>query len=356
MNREYNDNKTYNFALDELRFSEEAKSRMVDHLMAAAEQPEQPVAIHRVRRFPRIAAVGVAAALVLCIGAGATGVFKSASDAFAGVFGPTADTEIIDQIGHPIGASDTSNGVTVTADAILFDGYNYLISYTLEKEDGSSFDLTTNPDTGLLDLNWADANSDIGLFGGAIGNSYFYDADPNDNAIQYVETRSFDDAVKVGGTAKIKLHDLQEFSNASTESTLVKGTWSLKFKLDAGNSAKELPAGQNLTVNGMNATVDKLVISPIGYNFTYTVAEQAKFEDAPSGKAPQSQRDTWDAFSVPLSVTLKDGTVIDLNSTSGSMEPDNGETVCTRMGTFDTILPLDEVASVTIGDTTIPVE
>ena len=106
----------------------------------------------------------------------------------------------------------------------------------------------------------------------------------------------------------------------------------------------------------MNATVDKLVISPIGYNFSYTVAEQAKFEDAPSGKAPQSQRDTWDTFSVPLSVTLKDGTVIDLNSTGGSMEPDNGETVCTRMGTFDTILPLDEVASVTIGDTTIPVK
>ena len=356
MNREYNDNKMYNSALDELRFSEEAKSRMVDRLMTAAEQPEQPVTIHRVRRFPRIAMVGVAAALVLSIGAGATGVFKSAGEAFAGVFGPTADTEIIDQIGHPIGASDTAGGVTVTADAILFDGYNYLISYTLEKEDGSSFDLTTNPDTGLLDLYWADANSDIGLFGGAIGNSYFYDADPNDNAIQYVETRSFDDAVKVGGTAKIKLHDLQKFSNDGTESTLVKGTWSLKFKLDAGNSAKELPAGQNLTVNGMNATVDKLVISPIGYNFTYTVAEQAKFEDAPSGKAPQSQRDTWDAFSVPLSVTLKDGTVIDLNSTGGSMEPDNGETVCTRMGTFDTILPLDEVASVTIGDTTIPVK
>ena len=73
MNREYNDNKMYNSALDELRFSEEAKSRMVDRLMAAAEQPEQPVAIHRVRRFPRIAAVGVAAALVLSIGAGATG-------------------------------------------------------------------------------------------------------------------------------------------------------------------------------------------------------------------------------------------------------------------------------------------
>ena len=48
MNREYNDNKMYNSALDELRFSDEAKSRMVNRQMAAAEQPEQPVTIHRV--------------------------------------------------------------------------------------------------------------------------------------------------------------------------------------------------------------------------------------------------------------------------------------------------------------------
>ena len=226
MNREYNDNKMYNSALDELRFSEEAKSRMVDRLMAAAEQPEQPVAIHRVRRFPRIAAVGVAAALVLSIGAGATGVFKSASDAFAGVFGPTADTEIIDQIGRPIGASDTAGGVTVTADAILFDGYNYLISYTLEKEDGSAFDCTKNPDTGLLNVYWNRADSNIGLNAqGAIGSSYFYDENPNDNAIQYVETMSYTDAVTTGGTAKIMLGDLTAVTDNGAETkTIADGT------------------------------------------------------------------------------------------------------------------------------------
>ena len=59
MNKEYNDNKEYKNALDELHFSEEAKNRMVDRLMERAEQPVP----RRVRRFPRIAAVGVAAAL-----------------------------------------------------------------------------------------------------------------------------------------------------------------------------------------------------------------------------------------------------------------------------------------------------
>lgn len=367
MNREYNDNKMYNSALDELRFSDEAKSRMVNRLMAAAEQPEQPVAIHRVRRFPRIAAVGVAAALVLSIGAGATGVFKSASDAFAGVFGPTADTEIIDQIGHPIGASDTSNGVTVTADAILFDGYNYLISYTLEKEDGSAFDCTKNPDTGLYDLYWKRSDSTIGRgVDGASGSSYFYDENPSDNAIQYVETMSYNDAVQTGGTVKITLHDLQEFSNDGTESTLVKGTWSLKFKLDAGNSAKELPAGQAIEVNGLSASVDKVVISPIGYHVVYTVDGEATFdtlydengEEIPqeSGREPAGVCSTWESYAAKLLVTKTDGTVLDFSDCGGSMDPHDGNTVCTRQGTFDTILPLDEVASVTIGDTTIPVE
>lgn len=367
MNREYNDNKMYNSALDELRFSEEAKSRMVDRLMAAAEQPEQPVAIHRVRRFPRIAAVGVAAALVLSIGAGATGVFKSASDAFAGVFGPTADTEIIDQIGHPIGASDTAGGVTVTADAILFDGYNYLISYTLEKEDGSAFDCTKNPDTGLYDLYWKRADSTIGSnVDGRSGSSYFYDENPSDNAIQYVETMSYNDAVQTGGTVKITLHNLQEFSNDGTESTLVKGTWSLKFKLDAGNSAKELPAGQTIEVNGLSASVDKVVISPIGYHVVYTVDGEATFdtlydengEEIPqeSGREPASVSSTWESYSAKLLVTKTDGTVLDFSDCGGSMDPHDGNTVCTRQGTFDTILPLDEVSSVTIGDTTIPVK
>ena len=358
MNKEYNDNKQYNSALDELRFSDEAKARMVDRLMAAAEKPEQPVSVHRVRRFPRMAAVGVAAALVLSIGAGATGVFKSAGDAFAGVFGPTADTEIIDQIGHPIGASDTANGVTVTADAILFDGYNYLISYTLEKDDGSAFDCTKNPDTGVLNLFWDRADSSIGLNAqGAIGSSYFYDENPNDNAIQYVETMSYNDSVQTGGTAKITLGDLSvPDGETGGLKTIAKGTWHLKFKLEAGNCAVELPAGQSIHVDGKNAVISKIILSPIGYNFVYTVDGTAQFEDTESGMEPDSNRDTWDAFSAALSITKKDGTVVDLSDYGGSMDPQDGRTVCTRQGTFDTIIPVDEMASVTIGDATIAVQ
>ena len=395
MNKEYNDNREYKNALDELHFSEEAKNRMVERLMERAEQP----APRRVRRFPRIAAVGVAAALVLSIGAGASGVLKSASEVFAGVFGPTADTEIIDQIGRPIGASDTSNGVTVTADAILFDGYNYLISYTLEKDDGSAFDCTKNPDTGLYDLGWKRSDSTIGRgVDGATGSSYFYDADPSDNAIQYVETMSYNDTVQTGGTAKITLSDLSVMNSETGEmQTIAKGSWRLKFKLEADNSAVELPAGQTIEVNGLSASVDKVVISPIGYHVVYTVDGEATFdtlydengeeipqengrepagacsvispigyhvvydengEEIPqeSGREPAGVSSTWESYAAKLLITKTDGTVLDFSDCGGSMDPHDGKTVCTRQGTFDTVIPLDDIASVTIGSVSIPIE
>lgn len=395
MNREYNDNKEYKNALDELHFSEEAKNRMVDRLIERAEQP----APRRIRRFPRVAAVGVAAALVLSIGAGASGVLKSASEVFAGVFGPTADTEIIDQIGHPIGASDTSNGVTVTADAILFDGYNYLISYTLEKDDGSAFDCTKNPDTGLYDLGWKRSDSTIGRgVDGATGSSYFYDEDPSDNAIQYVETMSYNDTVQTGGTVKITLGDLSVMNSETGEmQTIAKGSWRLKFKLEADNSAVELPAGQTIEVNGLSASVDKVVISPIGYHVVYTVDGEATFdtlydengeeipqengrepagtcsvispigyhvvydengEEVPqeSGREPAGVCSTWESYAAKLLITKTDGTVLDFSDCGGSMDPHDGKTVCTRQGTFDTVIPLEDIASVTIGGVSIPIE
>ena len=55
MNREYNDNKMYNSALDELRFSDEAKSRMVNRLMAppSSRSSRLPFIVYAVFRASR---------------------------------------------------------------------------------------------------------------------------------------------------------------------------------------------------------------------------------------------------------------------------------------------------------------
>ena len=72
MNRAYNDNKEYTEAMAGLKFSDEAKARMVQNLLDAQEQAADnvvPMPRARKRRLPRIAAVGVAAAVVLTVGA-----------------------------------------------------------------------------------------------------------------------------------------------------------------------------------------------------------------------------------------------------------------------------------------------
>lgn len=356
MNRAYNDNKEYTEAMAGLKFSDEAKARMVQNLLDAQEQAADnvvPMPRARKRRLPRIAAVGVAAAVVLTVGASATGVLRSASEAFAGVFGPTADTEIIDQIGRPVGASDTDNGVTVTADAILFDGYNYMLTFSVVKDDGTPFDVETIPDTnGKLDVFWDRWSSDIGLnTTGGHGGSYFYDENPDDAAIQYVETMSYDEAVKTGGTVKMMFGDLRNM-----DETIAEGTWNLKFKLEAGDLSVELPAGQTFELNGMDATIDKLVISPFGYYLRYTVDEEAYFEPATSGQEPEQHQQERAKFDVPRTLRCKDGTEIDLMTGAGSMKQESGNTICIRADVFGTVIPLEDVESVTVQGVKIPVQ
>lgn len=354
MNRAYNDNKEYTDALDGLLFSDEAKARMVQNLLDAAGEgmPMREKPRKRKFRLPRVAAVGVAAALVLGIGAGASGVLKTAGEAFSSVFGSTADTEIIDQIGRPIGASDTDNGVTVTADAILFDGYNYMITYSIAKDDGSTFTVApveANP--AVLDAFWDIWSSDIGLnTSGGHGGSWFIDDDPTDNAIQYVDTMSYDDMVKTGGTVKVTFGNLRNM-----DGTILEGEWNLKFKLEAGDLSTQLPAGQSVKVGGKDATVEEIRLSPIGYRIVYTVSGTAAAAPAPSGQESAEQQQAWEDLDINPVLHLADGTAIDLSESGGSRENQGEQTRCIRSGVFNRIIPLEDVVSLTLGGVEIPV-
>ena len=364
MNRVYNDNKEYTDALDGLRFSDEAKARMVQNLLDAAGEsaPQLEKPRGRKSRLPRVAAVGVAAALVLGIGAGASGVFKTAGEAFSGVFGPTADTEIIDQIGRPIGASDTDNGVTVTADAIIGDKYHYAITYSIVRDDGEAFDidLSKTVGDGLLPLNFAEEDTTLmGYFGGTHGGSYFYDADPNDPSIQYVETREISDGDVHGHTVQAKFSDLYVFDEDMNRTVIAEGDWSFKFNLDFEDTSINLPAGQTFDLNGMTATIDQITLSPLALRVDYTVDSEVQWdENAQSGK--QSDHDSAQMQKyfddVQISINKADGTSLDMSYAGGSIKPQGGKTVCQKGDIFSEIIPLENIVSLTIGSVEIPVQ
>lgn len=319
-------------------------------------------------RAQRIAAaLGIAA--MLTIGGGtayATGTLARAADSLAAVFGAgPAQTELIDRIGRPIGASCTSNGITITADAIIGMRHAYAVVYTIEKDDGTAFDQLTMNENGHYNL-FLEGGGNInaltalrlGVQGGH-GGAYTFDADPSDNAIQLMEMMSLTgtDASLSGETLHfdaIKLLYMPTSADGQRDlpvETIATGDWNMSFKIDYDDLSVDLPAGQSFTVNGHNAVVDELAISPLGATITYTV-DAVDGPSEPTGLETNSEsRAGYGNFSV----TFTDGTTEEIGSGYGSWRED-GKTVVQKTRLFDQIRDVDDIASITVGDLTVPIQ
>lgn len=336
--------KTYRESMNELRFSPQQKQEMIDQLMNQSVRPPRGRAIP----LRRICALGAAAALAgaLCLGAAASGALKPAAQAFAAVFGTApAQTEIIDRIGRPLDARATVDGVTVQADAIIGDTYSYAIVYSIYREDGQP--ITADPDPnrdGALALRFGDWDTDVGHMGGMHGTAWFFDEDPADNAVQFVQLLTADAPLEPG-TATVHLTDLKQ-GIGEDAALLAEGSWELRFDFAFEDSSLELPGGQSFTVNGASAVLNSVAVSPLSLRIDYTVETGLSSSSGTADSAPTPQ---------PVFLTLTDGSRIDLTGFGGGVRPEGDSLRCELSGVFDQILPLDTIESITIGEATIPV-
>lgn len=336
--------KTYRESMNELRFSPQQKQEMIDQLMNQSVRPPRGRAIP----LRRICALGAAAALAgaLCLGATASGALKPAAQAFGAVFGTApAQTEIIDRIGHPLDARATVDGVTVQADAIIGDTYSYAIVYSIYREDGQP--ITADPDPnrdGALALRFGDWDTDVGHMGGMHGTAWFFDEDPADNAVQFVQLLTADAPLEPG-TATVHLTDLKQ-GIGENAALLAEGNWELRFDFAFEDSSLELPGGQSFTVNGASAVLNSVAVSPLSLRIDYTVETGLSSSSGTADSAPTPQ---------PVFLTLTDGSRIDLTGFGGGVRPEGDSLRCELSGVFDQILPLDTIESITIGEVTLPV-
>ena len=257
---------SYTASMGDLHFSNEAKARIAESLRAAAaardaEKNAQPAAPAEVltmparrparphaRRWVRVAA-GLALALVL--GGGATvavavGVLPNPADVLSDVFGAApAQTELLNDVGRPIGASATSNGVTVTAEAVVGDRSNFTVVYDVEFDDPSALEGIEPGEDGTLPL-VAEATLYVDGVNGGGGGSWFFDADPGDGTIQYAETMGFstwNGAGIIGRTMRFWMSEIRAYDAEGGYTTLVTGNWSLKFEMNYVDTTVDLPAG-----------------------------------------------------------------------------------------------------------------
>ncbi|MEG2000245.1 MAG: DUF4179 domain-containing protein [Evtepia sp.] len=331
----------YTRSLDTLRFTAEQKAAIAEQVVASAQKE------HR-RPIRRMTLIAAAVVMLVAVGtAGATGAFKSAVESFSGLFG-VAQTEIIEKIGRPIGASATDNGITITADAIIGDQYNACIIYTIARTDQEPL-LPKGIPVNALQCSGS-AGSSWGDEGGRHGSSYFRDDKPSDNAVQYVQTVSSDTPINKG-TAKANFDDFSYWDEASdTLIPLVSGHWKFRFDIAYEDSAITLGGGAQFQQDGMTFTVDEITLSPIAVRVAYTVDSEVQWSHAPAGRQdPEDSRQSARYLeNVKILLTKTDGTVLDLN-TGGSISTQDGSTACVKSTVLNTLIPLDQLESISVG-------
>jgi hypothetical protein len=306
------------------------------------------------RRRPRFAVAAVAAGLALAVGMGgyayASGQLVSVASAFDDVFlGSTAPTKVRNKVGRPVDAVATSDGVTISADAIMGDEHNYAVVYSIRRADGKPLGKVGTNANGTLTIDGktpsADFDQVVDGTSGAGGESYFYDADPSDNAIQMV-TKMTTDTNVIGATMRtsfrgITLQD-ESYHKAGTIAT---GSWDLKFKLNYKSDSVGLKPAGTLTVAGTAGSVQGASVSPIGVTIDYTVNGTEK---APaSGRWSPKYLDLGD-----ITVTMRDGTTMTVPSGAASSSEKDGKTVVSMGSFFDDVIDPNDVASVSFAGVT----
>lgn len=366
----------YRHALEHISFTDNAKQHMANSIAQSVASSDAAtaqsnfngtrrkprIARHPVRTVARIAAVTAVLAIVIG-GAGtamATGVLPLPSDMLSDIFdGPASQTEIIDRIGRPVGASCSNNGVTVTADAIMGDKDMVSIAYTLTFDDPAALKKLSEPGENGTIAGSVDGNVYVDGEHGGQGQSWLIDKNPNDSSIQYFAQFSVESPGLMGRTVRTHINSLvvpRAGKELPEYKKILTGPWDLKFQLNYEDTSVTIPAPKSVNFNGTKATIQEATVSCVGVSVRYNIDRSIE-HDNNSGKMSQNMEESMDAVgNIPLIVTFKDGHVEDATSHSGyfANKLDNGTTDVHKTWPFSQVCDTDKIASVQIGDTVIP--
>lgn len=366
----------YRHALEHISFTDNAKQHMANSIAQSVASSDAAtaqsnfngtrrkprIARHPVRTVARIAAVTAVLAIVIG-GAGtamATGVLPLPSDMLSDIFdGSASQTEIIDRIGRPVGASCSNNGVTVTADAIMGDKDMVTIAYTLTFDDPAALKKLSDPGENGAIAGSVDGNVYVDGEHGGQGQSWLIDKNPNDSSIQYFAQFSVESPGLMGRTVRTHINSLvvpRAGKELPEYKKILTGPWDLKFQLNYEDTSVTIPAPKSVNFNGTKATIQEATVSCVGVSVRYNIDRSIE-HDNNSGKMSQNMEESMDAVgNIPLIVTFKDGHVEDATSHSGyfANKLDNGTTDVHKTWPFSQVCDTDKIASVQIGDTVIP--
>lgn len=238
-------------------------------------------------------------------------------------------------------ATLTKNGVTITVKQTLADSFGIYVLYemTVPEEIELSDDITWRFSHLDVPTGQTDEACSIGS-----GSTKILEQTGNKRTVllHFQETAPFEN-----GYIELELADLGYLTDVGTPETkfvpLVEGKWDLKWEFSYVDTSKMVEVNKPVSINGSENTITKIIISPM------SVCAYVKGDDIlMSGVRPV--------------VNFKDGSQIayDVQSKNKSfsyylIDEDNKIYANQLYYRFENIINRDDVASITIGDVTIPI-
>lgn len=286
--------------------------------------------LERRQRMPlyRLAAACLAL-LLIAMPVGAEAKNGYISNLLAPLYGG-AQTEIVDNIGVPIGASVTVGDYTLTADAVIGDRYNLAIVYSLTHVDGAELSEWLRFD------GWEST--------GARGNGGYLNHQLSEDGKTMYLTEQWTGNQRLflfKRDFQVEFTNLVIFGRGEAENIPVQeGLWQLRFPIRYEDTMKTVWRGKRQVTGSMGSifTIRRVEVSPLGLHIKL---------DAPSGyidRLYQGQQE----FSIRL--LLQDGTLRKVEDFGGGGHgKSDAETLeYTIRVMFDTPVPKGDLKSLVI--------
>lgn len=269
----------------------------------------------------RWAALAACFALIISMALTAEATNGTVSNLLAPLFGG-AQTEIVDKIGVPIGASTSVNGYTLTVDAIIGDWYSVMIAYTLTRDDGQP--IPENIDFETREIR-------------ASGYSTRIEIDEENPSVAHFHERWHRNEPLFGRIVTPSFSNLVTNKGKENESLIAEGTWEITFTIRYPDTSEKIPV-RNLDVydeNGKRYRVKEIILSYMGVHME-VVEYEPVFAEA-------------SYISFQTAVLLKDGTEVPLEGAGGGRMSEGDKTrKFSYYGEFDIPIPREDIQAIVI--------
>ncbi len=355
----------------------------------------QVAPVPRRRRCRRIAILAAAALLSVCVTvtAAASGALSSVGDLFAAWFGGQPDQiELIEQLGQPLGQTDSRNGITISADAILSDGDNFVVLFTVSRDNGEPLIPADVQPGGHLYFGCSGITDTEESIHFARNKSGFVNGAPGDLSAQFLcyyrATNGLPSTFQPdfnsleywldGGAQVIELYERAIDPNDPNIDV-----WRFELPLPTGGQIVETMPIDNepFTANGEEFAVTGLKVSPLAVTVDYEVTSTTPtahashinwyYSDGTKLSTPECE-DDYGADNGPLTENMtlllrkKDGTEIDLSTyvddlgytcSPGTVTTDweQDKYLCRYGGVLPEVIPMEDMECVIFNGLEYPV-